>query len=61
MDLRTKRKNATSKSLLKVGIISEKDSEMDIRAAAAVEAAIKKLKVTGKQLQSMTPLLKKLI
>ncbi|SDB54534.1 hypothetical protein SAMN02910298_02797 [Pseudobutyrivibrio sp. YE44] len=42
------RKNASSEYLLKNGFISENDAEMDKRAAAAVEAAIKKLEVRKK-------------
>ena len=47
-NVRIARKNASEKTLVENGFISEKDVEMDKRARAAVSAAISKLEVKQK-------------
>ncbi len=47
-NVRIARKNATSKFLLKKGLISAKDAEMDKRASAAVKAAISRIEIKQK-------------
>ncbi|MBR1622645.1 MAG: hypothetical protein IJ675_01865 [Pseudobutyrivibrio sp.] len=47
-NVRIARKNASEKSLVENGFISEKDVEMDKRARVAVSAAINKLEVKQK-------------
>lgn len=58
-NVRIARKNASEKNLIDNGFISEKDAEMDKRAAAAVEAAIKKLEVRKKPIAKYDPVTNK--